>query len=127
MPKLLDVVKESGYSHQDVIDMIEKKKADLPEPQEGEAEVPEEEVVEDDKPEDVIELHQTEVETPDEEEPEDETETIELTQDELDKKIEQAVADKLKANLKVPSKGKIVGKREADRNVVKRNWFEEIV
>ena len=125
MPKLLDVIKEKGLTHQEVIDLIEK--IGLPEKESEEKEVPEIEVDETDKPEEKIELYITEVEK--EPEPEEDTveEEITLTQEELDKQIADAVEEKLKATRKVPSKGKIVDKPQANISVVKRNWFEEIV
>ena len=124
MPKLLDYLKEKGYSHEDVMKLIDG----LPESQEDEKEVPEEEIQEDSKPDEKIELYITKME--DEPEPEeDETveEEITLTQEELDKQIADAVEEKLKATRKVPSKGKIVDKPQANISVVKRNWFEEII
>ena len=127
MPKLLDYLKEKGLSHEDVIRLINEKD-DLPETQEEEKDVPEEEIQEDDKPEEKAELYITNMV---DEEPEAEEETVEeeitLTQEELDKKIADAVEEKLKAKRKVPSKGKIVGKPQADVQTIKRNWFEEIV
>ena len=126
MPKLLDYLKEKGLTHQDVINMIDGS-ISLPESQEDEKDVPEEEIQEDDKPEEPIELYITETE----EEPEAEVETVEeeivLSQEELDKKIADGVEEKLKAHRKVPSKGKIVDKPQANIPTVKRNWFEEIV
>jgi len=125
LPKLLDVIKESGYTHQQVIDLIEK--AGLPEKESEEKEVPEIEVEETDKPDDKIELYITEVKEVEEEEPEPIEEEITLSQTELDKKIADALKEKLKATRKVPSKGKIVDKPQVDIPTVKRNWFEEIV
>ena len=128
MPKLLDVIKEKGLTHQQVIDLIGSIEQDsLPEEVSEEKEVPEIEVEETDKPEEPIELYITEVEEEKEEEPEPIEEEITLTQEELDKKIADAVEEKLKATRKVPSKGKIVDKPQADVPTVKRNWFEEIV
>ena len=125
MPKLLDVIKEKGLTHQEVIDLIEK--IGLPEEESEEKDVPEIEVEETDKPEEPIELYITKLE----EEPEPEEDTVEeeitLTQTELDKQIADAVEEKLKATRKVPSKGKIVDKPQVNIAVVKRNWFEEIV
>lgn len=125
MPKLLDVIKEKGLTHQQVIDLIEK--IGLPEEVSEEKDVPEIEVEETDKPEEPIELYITKVE----EEPEPEEDTVEeeitLTPEELDKKIADAVEEKLKATRKVPSKGKIVDKPQNTRNVVKKNWYEVIV
>jgi hypothetical protein len=124
LPKLLDVIKEKGLTHQEVIDLIEK--IGLPEEVSEEKEVPEIEVEETDKPEEPIELYITKLE----EEPEPEEDTVEeeitLTQEELDKQIADAVEEKLKATRKVPSKGKIVDKPQANISVVKKNWFEEI-
>ena len=125
MPKLLDVIKESGYTHQQVIDLIEK--AGLPEEVSEEKEVPEIEVEETDKPEEKIELRITDMKEEKEEELEPKEEEITLTPEELDKKIADAVEEKLKATRKVPSKGKIVDKPQSNISVVKRNWFEEIV
>lgn len=125
MPKLLDVIKESGYTHQEIIDMIEK--AGKPEEVSEEKEVPEIEVEETDKPEEPIELRITDMKEEKEEEPEPIEEEIILTQKEIDKKIADAVEEKLKATRKVPSKGKIVDKPQSNIPTVKRNWFEEIV
>jgi len=127
LPKLLDVIKEKGLTHQEVIELIEK--VGLPETPVEEKDVPEEEIQEDDKPEEPIELYITDntTEVVEEEEPEPEEEEITLTPEELDKKIADAVEEKLKATRKVPSKGKIVDKPQSDIPVVKRNWFEEIV
>ena len=129
LPKLLDVIKEKGLTHQEVLELIEK--TDLPESQEDEADVPDEEVVEDDKPDEPIELYLTEVESEEEPEPEEEqeeqSETISLTPEELTIKIKEGVEEKLKANRKVPSKGKIVGKPQSDVPVVKKNWYEQMV
>ena len=132
MPKLLDVIKEKGLTHQEVIDLIERNipidlEIGLPEKVSEEKEVPEIEVEETDKPKKPIELYITEVEEEKEEEPEPEEEEITLTQKEIDKKIADAVEEKLKATRKVPSKGKIVDKPQSNISVVKRNWFEEIV
>ena len=125
MPKLLDVIKESGYTHQEVMDLIEK--AGKPEEVSEEKEVPEIEVEETDKPEEPIELYITEMKEEKEEEPEEKEEEITSTPEELDKQIADAVEEKLKATRKVPSKGKIVDKPQVDIPTVKRNWFEEIV
>ena len=126
MPKLLDYLKEKGLSHEDVINMIDGLK-DLPETQEEEKEVPEEEIQEDSKPDESEGLYITSMV----DEPETEVETVEeeitLTQKELDKQIADAVEEKLKAQRKVPSKGRIVDKPQADVPTIKRNWFEEIV
>jgi len=128
LPKLLDYLKEKGLTHQDVIDIIDNLKDGLPETPAEEKEVPEEEPREDDKPEEKHELYITAME--DEPETEEETvteEEITLTQKELDKKIADALEEKLKATRKVPSKGKIVDKPRHEPATVKRNWFEEIV
>lgn len=120
MPKLLDVVKESGYSHQDVIDLIEK--AGKPEPQEDEVDISIEEVVEDDLPEDDIELPITE----DEEEPEEIDASITLTPEELTEKVKLAVAKGIRVKRKVPSKGKIRDKPSVEYGVSNRG-YEELV
>ena len=126
MPKLLDVIKEKGLTHQQVIDLIEK--IGLPKTPAEEKEVPEVEIQEDDKPEEPIELYITKLEDePEFKEENTVEEEITLTQKELDKKIADGVEEKLKAQRKVPSKGKIVDKPQANISVVKRNWFEEIV
>jgi len=125
LPKLLDVIKEKGLTHQEVIKLIEG--IGLPETQEEEKDVPEEEIQEDDKPEEPIELYISDNTTEIVEELQPIEEEITLTPEELDKKIADAVEKKLKAVRKVPSKGKIVGKPRVTTNVVKRNWFEEIV
>ena len=125
MPKLLDVIKEKGLTHQQVIDLI--KKIGLPEEESEEKDIPEIEVEETDKPEEPIELYITQVEEEPEPEEDTEEEEITLTQEELNKQIADAVEEKLKATRKVPSKGKIVDKPQANISIVKRNWFEEIV
>ena len=126
MPKLLDVIKELGLTHQEVIDILSKQEADKPESQEDEKDVPEGELQEDDKP---IELYLSEAPTEESEveEVEEQDEIIELTQKELDKQIADVIREKLKATRKVPSKGKLVDKPVSNIDVVKRNWFEEIV
>ena len=127
MPKLLDYLKEKGLTHVEVMEIIDKLEAGKPEEVSEEKEVPEIEVEETDLPEEKIPLYITKIEDEPEAEEDEKEEEIILTQEELDKKIADAVEEKLKAQRKVPSKGKIVGKPQANTPSVKRNWFEEIV
>ena len=126
MPKLLDFIKDKGLNHEQVMKLIGDSLVEEPE------EVVETPEIEDGEDEEKMELYITdnkeeESETSEEESEEEEIKTIEITPEELAKKIEDAVAKKLAATRKPPSKGKIVSEPQSDVAVVKKNWHEVIV
>jgi hypothetical protein len=118
LPKLLDFVKEKGYTHDKVMSILEAYSE--PDEEEEESEPDEEEEEEED-------TETTEVEDDTEtDENNSEPEFLKITKDELNELISKAVEDKLKAKRKAPSKGK-KGKGLAPKNVVRKNMFEVMV
>jgi hypothetical protein len=96
MPKLLDYIKETGYSHEEVMALLKSN----PKESEEEDESPEEEDSEEED-EEVIET-----EDEDTEEEEKSESEIKISKDELSKLINKAVEERLKVIRKPPSKGK---------------------
>ena len=117
MPKLLDVIKEKGLTHDQVIDILNNIDSEISETEEGT-----EEETESIQPE--VEEEDTVIEESREEETQ---ELINISKDELAEMISKAIEDKLKARRKPPSKGVQVEVPVSEKNVVKKNWFEVMV
>jgi len=132
MPKLLDVIKEKGLTHEQVLDMLENMKDEEPEVVEEVIETTEEEPPAD-IPESVEEVIEEPPEIKNDEVAEPELYTV--SQDELTKLISDAVEEKLKARRGAPSKGKVVDKTQlhkepatkSKREAATEGWFEVIV
>jgi hypothetical protein len=112
LPKLLDVVKELGLSHDDAIKLL-KETATPPELIEEEEEK-------------VSEEEEEESADDEEEESEDKPETIQVTKEELNGLIKKAVEDSMKAYRKTPSKGKKV-KVPKLKPYSREDMFERII
>lgn len=120
MPKLLDFIKEKGFSHEQVISILEGVE---PEPIEDS-----EEVEEESEPEVSQDEPQIDEDTPNEESIEvEKPELIQMTKIELTELINKAIEEKFKANRKPPSKGKESNHSAPDKNIIKKNWFEVMV
>jgi len=126
LPKLLDVIKEKGLTHQQVIKLInnmsetdtdELEVQNIPNQEELEEDIEEEE----EETEDEVSTDITE------DDQEIETKIYQVSEEQLNELIEKAVQESLKAKRKAPSKGKKIDKPLADKNVVRKNMFEVIV
>jgi len=118
MPKLLDFLKEKGYTHEAVMELIEKNpiKPDTEEEVEDEP-VPKEGEI--DKPEGEVEEAEEETEKiSDEVEEEEKAKITELVQEE--------VVKQLKIKRKTPSKGKLKTESSIEYGVSNRG-YEELV
>ena len=135
LPKLLDFIKDLGMTHEEAMTALTelKKKPDteIEEPvekveptiEEPTKKVPLRTITTDERDVEIA----AEKAQEEEEEVEEDTEPITLTKEELAKKIEDAVADKLKSDRKTPSKGNINDKPQTNIAMIKRNWYEVIV
>ena len=129
LPKLLDFIKELGITHEEVMLKLKEKSTTEIEEVEEEAETTIEEPAEEGlhmitTPERDAEIA---AEKAQKEEIVEDTETITLTKEELEKKIADGIADELKSERKIPSKGKIFAEPQSNVAVIKKNWFEVIV
>jgi DNA-binding transcriptional MerR regulator len=117
LPKLLDVIKEKGLSHEDVINLLEDYNPE--DSSDGEEE--EEEIEED------IDDSEDEQDTENTDNEEIEPKSITISEDQLIEMINSAVEEKLKARRKPPSKGKKTKVPVPETKAVSKNMFEVLV
>ena len=94
---MLDVIKEKGYTHEQVIEYLEQMENSNESEEEEEEEEPEDEDIEDEPEED---------NTDNNEDDNDEPKMIQLSKEQLIKLIKQGIEESKKAKLKAPSKRK---------------------